>query len=472
MLFSPGPYQSARPEAEPVIAMPDTAYPLAHKGDRLPVPTESDAMLVVPVAAPPQRQGPTLPDLFRAPVSTPGIFERAPASEAAAEPDGPSESELSDSGPSASAGPMSRFLTALADLKSGRRQKPVVVLHIGDSHVASDSFTRGIRSDLQAQFGDAGRGAVIPAGAFRYAAAAEVKTSESGPWSATTSMKTQSGPFGVSGIRMVSSSPAAKLTVAPTDGPFDWVEATVATGPGEGKVKLSVGGKSMVFDAGAPIVGAKTIRLEARGTSATVSPAGGGRTTVLWHAVGNDRPGVRYVNFGLIGATADVTKRWSDAIVKNDIAAIHPDLVVIGYGTNDGFNDNLTADQLRSRVTHLIELVRAVEPKAEFLLIGPADGMRRRGSGATCTAAGWSSAPKLRLVRDVYQAMAKEMHAGYWDWSRVMGGECGMNRWASSGLAAKDHVHLTPKGYARSADAFVDFLVSNPLYEERVALSN
>ena len=433
-------------------AMAAPNFPLAHKGDRLAARQAGEpAIVTASLPAAPSRQTMTAPDLFAAPEATPTVFLPPPGS----------------------GRPLARFLNALADLKSGRRRTPVVVLHIGDSHVASDSFTRGIRSGLQDMFGDAGRGAVVPSAAFKYAAAANVKTSASGSWSSATAMHTDQGPFGISGIHLVSSSTSAQLTISPTDGPFDWAEVTVATGPHEGRVRLSVGSVSTVFSARSETEGAATVHLPAHGTTAVISPAGGGRTTVLWHGVGNERPGVRYVNFGLIGATAAVMNRWSDAIVKNDIAAIKPDLVVIGYGTNDGFNDNLAAKTFQNRITHLIDLVRAVSPDTEFLLIGPADGQRHGAvSQASCSTGGWSSPAKLELVRNVYRDLARQMHAGYWDWSSVMGGNCGMNSWANSGLAAHDHVHFTSKGYARSADALVKFLVSNPLYEDRVALSN
>ena len=40
-----------------------------------------------------------------------------------------------------------------------------------------------------------------------------------------------------------------------------------------------------------------------------------------------------------------------------------------------------------------------------------------------------------------------------------MGGDCGINKWAREGYAAKDRIHLTPKGYERSAEAFYQALV-------------
>ncbi|MEM7656348.1 MAG: hypothetical protein AAF399_09490, partial [Bacteroidota bacterium] len=48
------------------------------------------------------------------------------------------------------------------------RQKPVRILHLGDSHVAADYITSRIRRDLQAVYGDGGRGFVHPDQAWGY----------------------------------------------------------------------------------------------------------------------------------------------------------------------------------------------------------------------------------------------------------------------------------------------------------------
>lgn len=89
----------------------------------------------------------------------------------------------------AGAGPLARFHAKLVALQSGQRKKPLTILHIGDSHVASDSFSRGIRAALQARYGDAGRGMVIPARAFKYGVADQIKLNASGNWRSETALK-------------------------------------------------------------------------------------------------------------------------------------------------------------------------------------------------------------------------------------------------------------------------------------------
>ena len=219
---------------------------------------------------------------------------------------------------------MAKFHTKLAALDAGAAIRPVTILHIGDSHVASDSFSRGIRENLQKRYGDAGRGTTIPAAAFRYGVAAGMAFSSSGPWQSKTARKKNSGPFGLSGVRVTSRSSRARLSMTSQNGSFDWVAVTVLTGPSQGSFTLSAGGVSQRFDAYAKKRGSKRFLIEAKARKAIVRPGGGARTSVLSWSSGKNRPGIRYVNFGLIGATVGVTRRLDAKLVKADIARLKP----------------------------------------------------------------------------------------------------------------------------------------------------
>ncbi|ORE98975.1 GDSL-type esterase/lipase family protein [Aurantimonas sp. 22II-16-19i] len=361
--------------------------------------------------------------------------------------------------PTGDDGPLARFHAKLAALKNGTRREPVTILHIGDSHVAADSFTRGIRSRLQAAYGDAGRGQVIPAKVFPYAGAAQVSMDRSGPWQAASSLKVKSGPYGVSGIRLSSSAKSAKMTLSSETGPFDWASVTMVTGPKAGGVTISAGGKSQTFSARADKPGSTTVRLAAKADSVTVSPAGDGTTTILDWGTGRDVPGVRYVNFGIVGATVDVTKRWDETLVANDVRAIAPDLIVYGYGTNEGYDDNLDLAAYRKTAARFVSILKAAAPQADLAFAGAADGLTRRSSRGPACAGGWRSPIKLAGVRETIEQLARDENAGFWDWSEAMGGRCKIDAWAERGLAAKDRVHLTAKGYDRSAESFVDGLL-------------
>lgn len=352
------------------------------------------------------------------------------------------------------------FIAKMRALEKGTRSEPITIVHIGDSHVASDSFSRGIRRGLQSAYGSAGRGAIVPANAFKYAVADGVKMTSSG-WRSFNSLKQKTGPYGISGVRVSSSSTSARMKLTVTGQAFDWAEVTVLTGPNQGKVTISAGDASTTFNARANQQGSHVVRVKASAKSATVQPAGGGTTTVLNWATGRETPGVRYVNFGIISATAYLTRRWDNKLIANDIKHLNPDLVVFGYGTNEGFNDNLNIASYKKHVQGFVDTVSAAAPNTDWLFLGPAAGARRSGKAAhNCN--GWRVPVKLGAVRSAMSDLATSNNALYWNWADAMGGPCGIDRWARSSpkLAAGDRVHLTPKGYNKSANALVSYISS------------
>ena len=365
-------------------------------------------------------------------------------------------------------GPLGRFHAKLAALKSGQRKRPITILHIGDSHVASDSFSRGIRTSLQARYGDAGRGMVLPAAAFKYGVADQVKLSTSGRWRGNTALKSRRGKFGISGVSVSSRSSKSSMTLKSKSGPFDWAEVTVAAGPSQGAFTMKAGTVSKRFDAYSKNKGSKTFRINARGRSLKVTPGGGAQTTILNWATGKNRAGIRYVNFGLIGATVDITKRFDKKLVANDVRRLDPDLIIYGYGTNEGFNDNLDLSAYAKRATRYVKTLKASAPNADLVYLGAASGLRKKGNRAC---GGWSVPRKLGPLRKTMRKLASQQNAGYWDWSAKMGGVCGINAWAKKGLAAKDRIHLTSKGYRTSANAFAKWLMQPSSSNVEVALN-
>lgn len=362
-------------------------------------------------------------------------------------------------------GPLSRFHAKLAALEAGRRSKPVTVYHFGGSHVASDSFSRGIRKALQKRYGNAGRGMVIPAKAYRFGHADQVAFTSKGSWRSQTARKRNKGRFGISGVAVSSRSSRASMTMTSKIGPFDWAEVTVATGPSQGAFDIQIGAVKKRFDAYAKSRGSQSFRVENKGRSVTVRPAGGAQTTVLNWASGENEPGLRYVNFGLNGARLNITRRMNEQLVANDLKRLDPDLIVYGYGTNEGFDDNLDLKRYNKRAAAYLKQLRQWAPNAEIVIMGASSGLRRKGR-KTC--AGWSVPPKLNPLRDQMKKLAGQTNAAYWDWSAAMGGTCGINTWVADGLASKDRVHLTPKGYLRSAKAFAAWLM--PSAEENMVL--
>jgi len=383
---------------------------------------------------------------------------------------------------------LAHFYRALYDIETGVRQEPVTILHLGDSHIASDRLTGDVRSMFQARFGDAGRGLMMPGFPFTYYRARQVKFAKHGSWKAANSFKGAKGPFGITGVRLTTRQKGARLSLTSTSGPFEWAEVAFLAGPGQGSAAIAVDNKGEVVKTRAPRSRIKRVRIDHKGTVLNIRTKGDGPVTVLSWSVGHNRPGIRYVNLGIPGATADTARRWDAGFVNADIANLRPDLIVLGFGTNEGFNDGLNIAKYEARVTELTKRLMASAPNASLAVIGPPDGARypryakgKKGAGcralsnaerhsyrtlyrkASSRLARWHAPPKLAEVRHALERVARAQKAHFWNWSEAMGGACAVHDWtrAKPRLAASDHVHITAKGSLRSAQAFYASLMAD-----------
>ena len=73
----------------------------------------------------------------------------------------------------------------------------------------------------------------------------------------------------------------------------------------------------------------------------------------------------------------------------------------------------------------------------------------------------WHPPPNLAMVREVQRAAAAREGLYFWDWSEVMGGECGIHAWSQlePPMAWNDHVHLREAGYEASGRRLYETLM-------------
>ena len=277
---------------------------------------------------------------------------------------------------------------------------------------------------------------------------------------------------------------------------------TFATTPKGGNVTVRFGGEEKWVSTRGQSNGIKRVAFASKGRKLDVTTEDKGPVSVLSWSVAQNRPGIRYVNFGIPGATADTPRRWNEALVEDDLARLKPDLIVLGYGTNEGFDDDLDIAAYEDRVAELVNRFKAHAPQASVLILGPPDGLRfpryaRRKdrkvpATASCKAlsdderrryaelksskspqlARWHPPPRLAEVRAALRRVAQTSGARFWNWSTVMGGACGIHAWANADppLAARDRVHLRGLGADRSARSLFDELMR--AYEIHVRLAS
>ena len=352
----------------------------------------------------------------------------------------------------------------------------MTIVHFGDDHIAYDRFAGALREHLTGRFGSAGRGTMMP-GLYPIRG---MKAGRAGSWALASAAAGARGPFGITGVRMTATSPEAWMRFTSAQGAFDWVEVSLATGPGFGTAIVSVDGNPKQVPTHALSANQTSIRIAAKAHEVLIKPRGDGPVSVLSVSTGTNSPGILYSNLGLPGATAATPASWTPDFAAEDLRKLNPDLIVLEYGTREGFNDKLDMAQYETQFRLVIDQLKAWAPQASILIVGPPDAARlpafassagaqvcralnaqeaaiypRMLDGADERLGRWHSPPKLDAVRSVLRRAAAASGAYYWDWAKYMGGPCSIHAWATFAqpLAAPDHITLSEAGDDRSARA-------------------
>lgn len=350
----------------------------------------------------------------------------------------------------------STLAAQLVALKRGPSQpeRPLRILQIGDSHTAGDFFTERLRSRLQASFGDAGIGWILPGPVYGQSAARyEVRTN--GDWSYDIGRRAAPSLFTPLGGYVNTGSAGSTLVVRPIargQGRWSFHALVRSTGAGGASVQLQGGGRQT----GAVPISADWQAVDLR-TVAPLAPqyvlqVSSGRVEVAGLWLENDQPGVVVDHLGRNGATLYAFNRWSDASIARQLAIRPVDAILLAYGTNEAV-DRLSDRDYAVQLIRVIRRLQQLSPNtAVIVLTAPSFA---KGGRSSCES--W----RPLSLRSVVSAQSMATHipgVQVWNWMESMGGECSVARWARQGLMASDWIHFTAAGYQRSADLLLDWL--------------
>ena len=397
--------------------------------------------------------------------------------------------------------PRATFTTASRDALGATREHhgSLRILQIGDSHTAADLFTGELRRQLQARYGDGGAGYVDVGQPHPGVRSAALKVSVSDGWSYNALQKSgDASRFYLSGFDAETSRSGERLVFAsPRPIPYDVIEIEFVASPDGGTVDITIDDLPPIRRSLASSRRERIVErllpdnpLPGQISTLSITTADGRRVIVSGVSIVNRTYGVSYSNVGFPGATIDIVNKYDPALFVSELQRMNPQIVVLAFGTNEGFNDALDPEAYRARYRNVIGMVRKSLPMARIVVVGPADGNRipascikdpgsarcgvaRRAEHGGCP---WPTPPKLEAVRQVQRQIAEDENIPFWDWSSIMASKCGAHAWftATPRLMAADHVHFTAEGYRASARAFAEFLMPlvSPLRRENYALSH
>ncbi len=371
----------------------------------------------------------------------------------------------------------------------------LTILQLGDSHTAADFFSGRVRERLQQVFGAGGAAYLVPGKPHLGVRSALFDSEASDDWTYEALQKSDDRRrFYLSGFNAVARHAGASLNMKSRGGPpYNRVEVAFLKQPGGGRAEVLVDGEPdgeidlngaaderATLDVPASKTGARGFR-DISVRTLTDAPV-----TVTGVEVARAGDGVSYISLGFPGATVQLLQKLATDNLADDLRRLAPDIVVLAFGTNEGFNDALDIATYTAQYEQIVRRLQSLRPGLRVIIVGPPDGARPAGVchnstvGHDCPALAaqpisadgsehcrFPTPPKLAQVREAQRRLAERLGAVFWDWSSIMPGPCGAQVWAAANppLMAHDYVHMTLEGYKKSADRFADFLI--PLIDGR-----
>ena len=335
---------------------------------------------------------------------------------------------------------------------------PVHIIQIGDSHTAGDMITSGWRTRLQARYGAGGRGVLAAGRPYQGYLTWGVTASQSAGWSVNASFggryEAGGAPLGISGFTQTTHQAGETLGLT-TDTPaqdFDRIIVCAIAQPGGGTLLLRMGAaeESWPLTAPRPTPACRTMDSDAPVAAASLTTEGIGIVSVTSFGTFRRAGGVVLSNLGVVGAQLVHFGRTSDAVARAEFTAYRPDLIVLAFGTNEGFSPSLSPEAYEATLREQVQRIRRLAGfHVPILLLGAPDAGTRQAALASAEGDcgdGWYIPRLLGEVRARQQRVARALGLAFWNWSEAMGGRCASSQWRLAERMRGDHVHFTRDG--------------------------
>lgn len=357
---------------------------------------------------------------------------------------------------------LERFFTQLRSLET--RTDPNEMLRIavyGSSSTAGDRYTGYLRAYLQHRFGDGGPGFITLAPLWKWHRHQDLRFGRVTGFRADHALKPR-GPrdqsYGLMGVRTISQEAHGHIELELRREPLSHWELWYEAGPRAGSFTTHLdGGAQRVQSTRAPAPSFERVVIgDGQPHQKLVLKALGNGPLKLFGAVLETEPesgGIVVDELGIGGSGLRRWVKWDEATWAEQIRQRAPALVVLAYGGIEAMHKNHDRKRWNALLNAAIDRLERHIPEADCLLLtagdralrGPGDARQRPES--------------LDGIIAEQRAVALARACAVFDTHAMMGGADSMPRWVAAKLAQRDHVHLTPEGYAHMGRALVDALM-------------
>lgn len=354
------------------------------------------------------------------------------------------------------------FYTKLVQLKNDKNIV-VHITHIGDSHLQADILTGKAREQLQLNFGNAGRGFIVPYKVGRSNEPYSYQTSSNVVWQSKRNIVlSDSLPIGVGGLTLKTEEAGASILVRVKNKPnlnYSFNKLTLFHEKGEScfdfDIKDSCGGttgmisalptKDKRFHSESILLNYEnSVYIETRIRSFTRPPY----TMLYGILLENSKPGILYNTIGINGAEY---RHYNQAkYFQEQQQVLTPDLIILSLGTNEAFSRSFDPVLFQLQVDTMVKNLKLNNPNAALLITTPGDHFRNRKYKNT-------NIPKARSILIAY---CLQNQIAYWDLFDIMGGFGSIAKWNAKKLTSKDLLHLNAKGYEVQGELLYQSIIS------------
>lgn len=362
---------------------------------------------------------------------------------------------------------LSAFFEKLYQQKKHSNEK-ISILHIGDSHIQADFLTNQIRSLLQTEFGNAGRGLVFPGRVGRTNEPLNIYSSTNMQWESKRIVFTDKLlPIGIGAMTLRTVQPNGKISIRTINqGKLNYAfnKVTLFYQKDSSSYNLSLRdsvNQDLAFVGSFSWDGfqnASTVLLPYSVNKVDLQclqPLPKQNQFMLFGvSLENQRHGVLYHSVG--GNGAKFRHYLAAQHFFEQTTVLQPDLIVVSLGTNEAIEYPYVDPQLEDQLNKFTELLSKNNPNAKFLFTTTADFYKKR----TRRNAG------VEIVRKKIIAACDKNGWAYWDLYEVAGGKHAADKWKKNKLLQTDGVHFTKAGYALQGELFFQSLIK--AYNEHV----
>ena len=335
----------------------------------------------------------------------------------------------------------------------------VPVLHIGDSHIQPDILSGNVRKNLQAHFGNAGRGLIFPLKLAKTNEPADYAIQSATPWKALRLFR--SGPklqAGVAGNVLYTLNSRAALDISLTNNDYthQFSRISVISSP---NIRIWQGiTDSDTFNfrpSGlSPYYHELTMPFSVKDIKLSVDKMPGRDSLFVYGIVlqtGNS--GILYHNTGSNGACINDYLRTP--VFLEQASALNPKLIIVSLGTNEAASTSFSSDVFRRQLDNFCTELKSTCPDAVLLLTTPLGCGKRYYVNRKSV---YKPIDNMKKVRNIIVDYAAENSIACWDLYTVAGGEI-MEEWYETKLLSTDRMHCTWAGYRLQGNLLYEALI-------------